>query len=154
MGRGLQRACRYHNDIPAIQWIRAPTNAQMRTWDRPMLPRRQCIAAIVAVRRKTKLTLSLSFEPHNSPLSYEEAALASGAASVRDKPWCTTRARGGGRGGLIETKPTEGSSRRYSGWSRGNPQRTFPNQRSEGLSQPTDVNVPPATARAPASAAE
>jgi hypothetical protein len=43
-----------------------------------MLPRRQCIAAIVAVRRKTKLTLSLSFEPHNSPLSSEEAALRVG----------------------------------------------------------------------------
>ena len=38
-GRGLRYAFRHRNDIPANQWIRAPTNAQLRTWDRPILAR-------------------------------------------------------------------------------------------------------------------
>src|SRR5580693_6708142 len=44
-----------------IQWIRAPTSAQLQTLDLPQPPA-ECIAAIIAVWCKRKLKLNLRLE--------------------------------------------------------------------------------------------
>jgi hypothetical protein len=66
-----------------IQWIRAPTNAQLQTLDLPQPPA-ECIAAIIAARCKRKLKPKLRLEirgPNRSALDraflpgYEAALL-------------------------------------------------------------------------------
>src|ERR1700735_3995503 len=73
-----------------IQWIRAPTNAQLQTLDLPQRPA-ECIAAIIAARCKRKLKPKLRLEirgPNPRPRTHRRSPGRS--CPVTRPPFCLT----------------------------------------------------------------